>query len=134
MMRLDSYIGDLIEALKKSGKYDNTFIVYIGDHGADILRGKRTSYEGGVQIPMILSWPGKNLNFKRLKELVSTIDLYPTFLDVAGLPIPEYLPGKSLLPLLNEKKINWRNTDDLHPHNPPRYHQTHDNLIQTILL
>lgn len=108
MMRLDSYIGDLIEALKKSGKYDNTFIVYIGDHGADILRGKRTSYEGGVQIPMILSWPGKNLNFKRLKELVSTIDLYPTFLDVAGLPIPEYLPGKSLLPLLNEKKINWR--------------------------
>ncbi|HET8737885.1 MAG TPA: sulfatase-like hydrolase/transferase, partial [Pricia sp.] len=46
IMRLDTYVGDLIKALKKSGTYQNTLIVYIGDHGADMLRGKRTSYEG----------------------------------------------------------------------------------------
>jgi N-sulfoglucosamine sulfohydrolase len=108
MMRLDTYIGDLINALKESGKYNNTLIVYIGDHGADILRGKRTSYEGGVRIPMIISWPGVEIENTRLNELANTIDLYPTFLEAAGLPVPEYLPGKSLLPLLEGKKTEWR--------------------------
>ena len=58
MMRLDSYIGELLHVLKKSGKAENTVVVYIGDHGADVMRGKRTSYEGGVRIPMIIRWPG----------------------------------------------------------------------------
>ncbi|QGY44264.1 sulfatase-like hydrolase/transferase [Maribellus comscasis] len=108
IMRLDTYIGDLLKVLKESGKYDNTLIVYIGDHGADLLRGKRTSYEGGIIIPMIISWPGKSLENESLFQMVSTIDLYPTFLDVAGLHVPEYLPGKSLLPLLKGKKTKWR--------------------------
>lgn len=108
MMRLDTYVGGLIAALKRTGKYENTLIVYIGDHGADILRGKRTSYEGGIRIPMIVSWPEKKLKSSRSKELVSTIDLFPTFLDAAGLPVPGYLPGKSLLPLLHGEKVDWR--------------------------
>jgi len=108
MMRLDTYIGELLEALKRSGKYNNTILVYIGDHGADILRGKRTSYEGGVKIPMIIWWKGKILEKIQSEELVSTIDLYPTFLDVAGLVIPEYLPGKSIVPLLKGEPTNWR--------------------------
>jgi len=108
MMRLDTYVGDLLQVLKESGKYNNTLIVYIGDHGADLLRGKRTSYEGGVLIPMIISWPGKGKTNEQLQEMVSTIDLYPTFLDVAGLKIPKYLPGKSLLPLLQGENTNWR--------------------------
>ena len=108
MMRLDSYIGDLLDALKKSGKYDNTLIVYIGDHGADILRGKRTSYEGGVRIPMIISWPGMGIMNARLNEFANTIDLYPTFLEAAGLPVPEYLPGKSLMPVLRGEETEWR--------------------------
>lgn len=108
MMRLDTYIGDLINALKRSGKYYNTLIVYIGDHGADILRGKRTSYEGGVRIPMIISWPGKGVTNTRLNELTSTIDLYPTILEAAGLSIPAYLPGKSLMPLLKGEETDWR--------------------------
>lgn len=108
MMRLDTYIGDLISVLKKSGKYNNTLIVYIGDHGADMLRGKRTSYEGGIKIPMIVNWPNKQLKKIRSKELVSTIDLFPTFLEAAGLSIPTYLPGKSLLPLLSQENTGWR--------------------------
>jgi hypothetical protein len=61
LSRLDSLIGDLLEALQRSGKSDNTLVVYIGDHGADFLRGKRTSYENGVRIPLIIRRPGREL-------------------------------------------------------------------------
>ena len=57
-MRLDSYVGDLLRVLDESGKSSQTLVVYIGDHGADVMRGKRTSYEGGVRVPMIIRWPG----------------------------------------------------------------------------
>ena len=52
MSRLDTLIGDLLEVLELSGKADNTIVAYIGDHGADMLRGKRTSYEGGTRVPV----------------------------------------------------------------------------------
>lgn len=108
LMRLDTYIGDLLQELRKSGKYDNTLIIYIGDHGADLLRGKRTSYEGGLRIPMIVSWPGKGPAGVSRREMVSTLDLYPTFLEIAGLPVPKYLPGRSLVPLIMGQKTDWR--------------------------
>ncbi|MEM7397186.1 MAG: sulfatase, partial [Verrucomicrobiota bacterium] len=107
MNRLDTLIGHLLDELKTSGKYDNTLIAYIGDHGADLLRGKRTSYEGGVRVPMILRWPGTRHGQVR-KELVSTLDLMPTLLEAArAAPIPG-LPGRSLTPLLEGKTIEWR--------------------------
>lgn len=104
IMRLDEYIGDLIVKLKESGKYENTIIVYIGDHGEDIIRGKRTCYEGGLRIPFIISWPGIGKSSVVYNGLVSTIDLYPTFMEASGNPIPEYLPGKSLIPAIKGDK------------------------------
>ena len=106
--RLDAGIGILINALKKTGKYENTLIVYLSDHGAEFLRGKMTPYEGGTSIPLLIKW---NDNFKagqRREELVSTIDLLPTFLEAANIKCPVTLNGKSLLPLLQGKKIPWR--------------------------
>lgn len=108
MMRLDALVGDLLNALQQSGKADNTLIVYIGDHGADMLRGKRTSYEGGVRVPMILSWPGHVKGGQVREELVSTLDIMPTFLAAAGADPVEGLSGLSLLPLLRKGKTEWR--------------------------
>lgn len=107
MSRLDSLIGDLLEALAKSGKADNTLIVYIGDHGADMLRGKRTSYEGGIRVPMIIKWPNKVKPQVR-HELVSTLDLMPTLLAVSGAKPIKNLPGRSLLPLVRSENPKWR--------------------------
>lgn len=102
MMRLDKYVGDLLEVLKKSGKYENTLIVYMGDHGSHILRGKITCYEHGLGVPLIISYPGNGKKSNRYDDLVSSIDLYPTFMDAAGVDIPEHLDGKSLMKIITK--------------------------------
>lgn len=107
LSRLDSCIGDLLASLERTGKSENTIVIYLGDHGADFLRGKRTSYEGGVRIPLLVRWPGRTRPQVR-GELVSTIDLLPTLLQVSGATPIEDLPGRSLLPLLTGEHPPWR--------------------------
>ncbi|MCA9081682.1 MAG: sulfatase, partial [Planctomycetaceae bacterium] len=107
LSRLDSCVGDLLATLERTGKSDNTIVIYLGDHGADFLRGKRTSYEGGVRIPLLVLWPGKTQPQVR-SELVSTIDLLPTLLQAGGATPIKNLPGRSLLPLLTGESPQWR--------------------------
>lgn len=108
LSRLDSLIGDLLAALDRSGRAENTLIVYLGDHGADLLRGKRTSYEGGLRIPLIIRWPGHLKSGQVRNELVSTIDLLPTFLSAANVAPINNLPGRSLQPLMRGERVEWR--------------------------
>ena len=109
MSRLDSLIGDLLKVLNSSGKRKNTLIIYMGDHGADLLRGKRTSYEGGVRIPLIMQWSGKEGFDKSVRsELVSTLDLMPTILSAAKAKLPKGLAGESLIPMLRGRSEDWR--------------------------
>jgi N-sulfoglucosamine sulfohydrolase len=105
--RLDSLIGDLLDVLDRAGKSDNTLIIYIGDHGADMLRGKRTCYEGGLLIPLIIRWPEYAKPQVR-RELVSTVDLLPTVLAAAGIEPLAGLPGEALQPLLAGESVPWR--------------------------
>ena len=106
--RLDSLVGALLASLERSGKADNTLVIYFGDHGADFLRGKRTSYEGGVRVPLIIRWPKQAKPGQARAELVSTVDLMPTLLAVAqAKPVPD-LPGRSLTPLLRDEPTDWR--------------------------
>jgi N-sulfoglucosamine sulfohydrolase len=105
--RLDSLVGDLLAELEKSGKAKNTIVVYLGDHGADMLRGKRTCYEGGLRIPLLIRWPEKIAAQVR-HELVSTIDLMPTLLAAAAVKLPQGLPGRELQPLFAPGKAEWR--------------------------
>ena len=106
--RLDSLIGDLLDTLQSSGKANNTIVIYLGDHGADLLRGKRTSYEGGLRIPLIVYWPGKTKIGHVSRDLVSTLDLAPTLLSIAGATAIKGLPGMSLEPILRGKSSAWR--------------------------
>lgn len=111
MARLDALIGDLLRALKESGKADNTLVIYLGDHGADLLRGKRTSYEGGVRVPLIVHWPGKTKANHVCQRLVSSIDIFPTLLAASGTEPIDSLPGRSLEPLLRgDEQAPWRDT------------------------
>lgn len=108
MSRLDTLVGDVLAALERTGKSRETLVVYLGDHGADMLRGKRTSYEGGVRIPLLARWPAGAKPGQVRHELVSTVDLFPTFLALAGAaPVPG-LAGRSLEPLLSGERPAWR--------------------------
>lgn len=107
LARLDALVGDLLAALDNSGKADNTLVIYLGDHGADMLRGKRTCYEGGLRIPLILRWPGHAKSQVR-EELVSTIDIMPTVLAACGAAAVPDLPGMALQPLLANEPSKWR--------------------------
>lgn len=108
MSRLDSLIGDLLEALDRTGKSDETIVVYLGDHGADLLRGKRTCYEGGLRVPLIVRWPGEQAGGQVRNELVSTIDLAPTLLAAAKAKAIPGLPGRPLQPLIAGNSASWR--------------------------
>ena len=108
MSRLDSLVGDLLAELNQSGKKDNTLIVYMGDHGADLLRGKRTCFEGGLRVPLLIKQPGNGAAGQVRRELVSTLDIAPTLLQIANADPIKNLPGESLLPLLNGESVRWR--------------------------
>jgi N-sulfoglucosamine sulfohydrolase len=107
LSRLDQLVGDLLDALERSGKARDTLVVYLGDHGADFLRGKRTCYEGGVRIPLLVRWPGRAVPQVR-EELVSTVDLLPTVLAAAGVPAVPGLAGRALQPLFAGGPAPWR--------------------------
>ena len=100
LMRLDECMADLLEVLKETGQDENTMVVYIGDHGAQMARAKVSVLEGGSKIPFIIKWPGKVEPGRTSKALVSTIDLLPTLVGLAGGSIPQNVSGKSLLPLM----------------------------------
>ncbi|MCB1123057.1 MAG: sulfatase-like hydrolase/transferase, partial [Verrucomicrobiae bacterium] len=107
MNRLDEGIGMVLEVLDEMELRENTFIIYISDHGADFPRGKTSCYEGGVKVPMIVSFPGVFPEGKVESSLVSTLDILPSFLKAAGMAMPSELPGRPLQDLLNPK-TTWR--------------------------
>lgn len=88
--RVDNYIGEVIADLKKRGIYDNTLIIFMGDNGAALLRGKGTLYDCGLHVPLVARYP-KLIKPGTVSDiLVTGSDMALTILDVAGVePDPE---------------------------------------------
>lgn len=103
-MAFDAQLGVIIDELKQRGQLDNTIIVVSGDHGAPgFPRGKTNLVDFGTQVPLLIHWPrGIAKPGRRIDNPTSTIDLAPTFLQAAGLPVHEQVDGKSLLPILKD--------------------------------
>ncbi len=97
--RMDTGLGMLFDVLKERERWDNTLVVFIGDHGPPFTRAKTTVYEAGEQIPFIVRWPGVSVDGTRSEALVSVVDIMPTVLDAAGVAPPP-MAGKNLRPLL----------------------------------
>lgn len=112
----DAMLGELLDALERTGQAENTIVVYTSDHGdyagAHGLWAKGVpSFHEGYNIPCVIRWPRGIANpGRRLDALVSTTDYAPTFLDAAGIPSSHVkMSGHSLLPWLRgEQPSNWR--------------------------
>ena len=119
VQRVDAAVGMLMETLEKSGYLDDTVIIFLGDHGPPFTRGKTTCYEAGLRVPFLARWPGVSEPHVS-DRLVSSIDIYPTLLDAAAIPLPPGLHGRSLRPVLTaDSKADWRDTmvGEFHFHN-----------------
>ena len=102
----DEYAGRILDTLEQTGLADNTIVFYFSDHGEMAgehgMWAKVTLLEASARVPLAVSWKGRLPAGRRVATPVSLVDLYPTFLDVAGVALPEplYLHGHSLMPLL----------------------------------
>jgi arylsulfatase len=138
VVNLDQQLGKIINALKETNRIDNTYIIFLSDHGELLLdhgftgKGER-HYDACIRVPLIISGPGLKKN-KICKEIVQLEDLFPTIAELTGIPLPELniiettqdstsfesknnelkqfmetFPGSSLVPFCKGEKINnWR--------------------------
>jgi N-sulfoglucosamine sulfohydrolase len=81
----DSIVGEGLRALRESGEYENTLVVFMGDHGPTFARGKMSLHDLGLRVPLAISGPGIPRGV-RSTALASGVDITPTLLDILGLP------------------------------------------------
>lgn len=104
-MAFDGGVGVLIEELRNIGELDNTLIVVSGDHGIPGMpRGKCNLYDLGTQVALLMRWSNHIQRGTQIDDMVNLMDLAPTFLDAAGVEIPDTMAGHSLIPLVTGKK------------------------------
>jgi N-sulfoglucosamine sulfohydrolase len=108
--RLDRGIGRLTDLLKAAGKYDNTLIIYLSDNGSAFPGSKTTLYDPGMRLPCIVKRPAEKHPGTVNDGLISWVDITPTILDFAGIPVaPDAFHGKSFRPLVGTAASNgWR--------------------------
>lgn len=110
---IDEAIRRVTETLEENGQLENTLIVFTSDNGGSVQResplpgnaphrGHKGNYiQGGIRVPLVISWPEKIETGRVTSELASLLDILPTAMDAAGIPVPEGLDGRSLLPFIN---------------------------------
>lgn len=100
----DTQLGKMIDFLRQKGELDNTLIVVTSDNGMPFPSAKANLMEYGSHVPLAISWPDKIRKGQTSDELVSLIDLAPTFLSIAGINNVPQMTGKSLVDILFNKK------------------------------
>ena len=111
IVRLDEEFQWVLDALARRGLADNTLVVFVGDNGYALPRGKGALHDKGLNVPLLMRWPGRITPGQFTTELVSGEDFGPTFLAAAGLPVPPEMTGHNLLPrLLGDPNASRRET------------------------
>jgi arylsulfatase A-like enzyme len=95
--RLDSVVGSLLDELEREGEAENTIVFFWGDHGDGLPRAKRWLYDSGLNIPLIIRWPGQIKLGTVNDQLISSIDFGPTVLSLTGVKIPAHMQGQAFL-------------------------------------
>ena len=132
---IDDEVGRILDYLDKNGLTDNTVIVYTSDQGFYMGEhgwfDKRFMYEESFRTPLIISYPGLTKKGSKCDELVQNIDYAPTYLAIAGITEPDYMVGRSLIPILGGKTpSDWRKYLYYHFYDYPAEHyvRRHDGV------
>ncbi|MFM9108326.1 MAG: sulfatase [Chloroflexota bacterium] len=112
LMSVDAMLANLRRTLQATGQAGNTWIFFTSDNGwlagAHNAEGKQSAYDASAKVPMVVFGPGAPRG-RTIPELAQTIDIAPTVLNLAGLPIPRTVDGRSLAPFLRgEQPPRWR--------------------------
>ena len=140
---VDENVGRLLDWLDEHPDIrDHTVVVYTSDQGYFIgehgWAEKRFMYEEALRMPLLMRWPGQFDAGNRVEPMVQNIDLAPTFLDIAGVEIPQEMQGRSFAPLLRgETPSDWRESIYYHyyehgGHNVPRHDGVRDDRYKLI--
>ncbi len=102
----DAQVGKLLEELKKTGADKNTIVVLWGDHGWHLgehaIWGKHSLFEESLNSPLVIHYPGMENKGVQTNSMVSTIDIFPTLCELAGIDKPGFTKGESLVPILRK--------------------------------
>ena len=96
----DAELGQCMELLEEHGFDDNTCLIYTSDHGCALPFGKWTCYDEGLNVPLIVRWPGRIRPGSVSDALIGFVDVLPTFIEMAGGRPVEDMDGRSFLPVL----------------------------------
>lgn len=94
---LDARVGERLQWLDAHGLRDNTLVIFLSDHGRGLPREKRWCYEAGLHMPLILRWPDTLQAGTLCDDLVGWVDIAPTVLSLAGVPVPAHYHGQVFL-------------------------------------
>ena len=106
--RLDRFVGAVLQELETQKVSNNTIVIFLSDNGRPFPRDKTTLYDSGIRTPLIIRWPTTIKSGSRCKQLVSSVDLAPTILALAGLPVGPNLMGRDFTALLEGQEIEIR--------------------------
>ena len=112
LLGVDESVGRIMSWLKDNGLDESTMVIYMGDNGFSWgehgLIDKRHFYEESVKVPMLIRCPELFEGGNPTQRMVQNVDIAPTILDCAGLQKPDYMPGYSMIPLLQGDTTGWR--------------------------
>lgn len=113
--RIDQSVGTLLRTLEEENLTHNTIFVFTSDHGSHFKTRnseyKRSPHDSSVRVPLLMQGPPPLNSSLRIDQLVSHLDLTPALLDLADVPIPPSMKGKSWIPLLDkpDARTSWNN-------------------------
>ena len=106
VQRFDGQLARLLGALERRGELDTTLIVVTSDNGMPFPRAKANVYDAGSHMPLAIRWPRRIKAGTAVGVLVSLTDLAPTVLEAAGVQVPGVMTGRSLLPLVDGRRVD----------------------------
>ena len=105
-------VESIVSTLRDTSQLDDTYVIYSSDNGFHmgqhrLIAGKDTPYDEDIRVPMVMRGPGVPVG-ERIEAMVGNIDLAPTIAEIARVETPDFVDGRSFLPLLQDSDQPWR--------------------------